>query len=96
MLRSRRAPASPIRPKLPLALARVILGAGATALAGCSVTGLAVDGLASALAKSGDAFASDDDPELVRDMNRALAIMKSQGTLNYIINRWIPVQVQVR
>ena len=37
-----------------------------------------------------------DDPELVRDMNRALAIMKSQGTLNYIINRWIPVQVQVR
>ncbi|MEP1469592.1 MAG: transporter substrate-binding domain-containing protein [Halieaceae bacterium] len=37
-----------------------------------------------------------DDPELVRDMNRALSIMKSQGTLKYIINRWIPVQVQVR
>ncbi len=37
-----------------------------------------------------------DEPELVRDLNRALSIMKAQGTLKYIVNRWIPVQVEVR
>jgi len=35
--------------------------------AGCSVRRIAVDGLAGALASSGDVFASDDDPELVRE-----------------------------
>jgi len=36
-------------------------------VAGCSVRRIAVDGLADALAGSGDVFASDDDPQLVRE-----------------------------
>lgn len=36
------------------------------ALTGCSVRSLAVNALASSLAASGDVYASDDDPELVR------------------------------
>lgn len=36
-------------------------------VAGCSIRGLAVNALASSLAESGDVFASDEDPELVRD-----------------------------
>lgn len=36
-------------------------------LAGCSIRQFAVNGLAGALASGGDVFASDDDPELVRD-----------------------------
>ena len=36
-------------------------------LSGCSVRKFAVDGLAGALASSGDVFGSDDDPELIRD-----------------------------
>ncbi len=34
---------------------------------GCSIRGLAINALASSLAESGDVFASDEDPELVRD-----------------------------
>ncbi|MDX1501628.1 MAG: TRAP transporter TatT component family protein [Thermoanaerobaculia bacterium] len=51
---------------------RTWLAAGlATALAlllgGCSIRGLAINALADSLAKSGDVFASDEDPELVRE-----------------------------
>lgn len=35
--------------------------------AGCSIRGLAVNALADSLAESGDVFASDEDPELIRD-----------------------------
>jgi predicted anti-sigma-YlaC factor YlaD len=41
--------------------------AGALALAGCSIRQMAVTGAADALAGGGSAFASDDDPELIRD-----------------------------
>lgn len=34
--------------------------------------------------------------ELLQELNDALRAMKSSGTLSYIINRWIPVQVEVR
>ncbi len=34
---------------------------------GCSIRGLAVDGLADSLTSTGDVFASDSDPELIRD-----------------------------
>lgn len=44
-----------------------IVCALALVTAGCSVRRIAVDGLAGALASSGDVFASDDDPELVRE-----------------------------
>lgn len=33
---------------------------------------------------------------LAGDLNRALAVMKANGTLQYILNRWIPVRVEVR
>ena len=36
-------------------------------LAGCSIEGYAIDNLGDALSKSGTTFASDDDPELVRE-----------------------------
>ena len=34
--------------------------------------------------------------ELLQELNRALGVMRSSGTLSYILNRWIPVQVEVR
>jgi len=34
---------------------------------GCSIKKLAINGLADTLAKSGDSFASDEDPDLIRD-----------------------------
>jgi len=37
-----------------------------------------------------------NNPALEGDLNRALNLMRSNGTLNYILNRWIPVQVEVR
>lgn len=37
-----------------------------------------------------------DDTALVQELNRALALMKSNGSLQYILNRWIPVTVEVR
>ena len=37
-----------------------------------------------------------DDTALVEELNRALALMKSNGSLQYILNRWIPVTVEVR
>ena len=36
------------------------------------------------------------DQALAIDLNRALSVMKSNGTLQYILNRWIPVRVEVR
>ncbi len=37
-----------------------------------------------------------DDVALAQELNRALALMKSNGSLQYILNRWIPVTVEVR
>jgi polar amino acid transport system substrate-binding protein len=37
-----------------------------------------------------------DNPELAGELNRVLRLMKSQGTLQYIFNRWIPATVEVR
>ncbi len=37
-----------------------------------------------------------DDVALAEDLNRALGLMKSNGSLQYILNRWIPVTVEVR
>lgn len=36
------------------------------------------------------------DTRLLSDLNAALATMKTKGALRYILNRWIPVQVQVQ
>lgn len=36
------------------------------------------------------------DDALAGELNRALAKMKASGTLRYILNRWIPVTVEVR
>lgn len=33
---------------------------------------------------------------LQQELDRALSLMRANGTLNYIVNRWIPVQVEVR
>jgi ABC-type amino acid transport substrate-binding protein len=37
-----------------------------------------------------------DDVGLAGELNSALATMKGNGTLRYILNRWIPVTVEVR
>lgn len=37
-----------------------------------------------------------EDGALAGELNRALKLMKSNGTLQYILNRWIPVTVEVR
>lgn len=37
-----------------------------------------------------------DDEVLVGELNRAVRVMKANGTLQYILNRWIPVRVEVR
>ncbi len=34
--------------------------------------------------------------DLVGDLNQALRAMRTSGTLAYILNRWIPVQIEVR
>lgn len=39
---------------------------------------------------------SRENGALIVDINRALAKLKSNGTLAYIMNRWIPVRVEVR
>ena len=36
-----------------------------------------------------------DDGVLAGELNRALVTMKANGTLQYILNRWIPVRVEV-
>jgi polar amino acid transport system substrate-binding protein len=41
------------------------------------------------------AVASDNDA-LAGDLNRALQLMQRNGTLQYILNRWIPVTVEVK
>jgi hypothetical protein len=50
-----------VRKGLPLLLAALLV------VAGCSIKKLAINSLARTLAKSGDLFASDEDPELIRD-----------------------------
>lgn len=37
-----------------------------------------------------------DNEYLAEQLNRALAMMKSNGSLQYILNRWIPVTIEVR
>jgi polar amino acid transport system substrate-binding protein len=37
-----------------------------------------------------------DDARLADSLNAALRLMKRNGTLRYILNRWIPVTVEVR
>ena len=37
-----------------------------------------------------------DDERLAGALNSALSTMKGNGTLRYILNRWIPVTVEVR
>jgi len=37
-----------------------------------------------------------DDDALAVELNRALRMMKANGSLQYILNRWIPVRVEVR
>lgn len=55
-------------PKLePFCRLHVLVLVALCALTGCSVRQLALNQAADALAKSGSAFASDDDPELIRD-----------------------------
>lgn len=51
------------RATVPVLVCLALLGP----IPGCSVRKLAVNGMADALAGSGDVYASDDDPELVRD-----------------------------
>ena len=34
-----------------------------------------------------------DNPGLLRDLNQALNLMRANGALNYIVDRWIPVEV---
>lgn len=36
-----------------------------------------------------------DDVALAQELNRALGLMKSNGSLQYILNRWIPVTIEV-
>jgi predicted anti-sigma-YlaC factor YlaD len=50
-----------VRKGLPLLLAALLV------VAGCSIRKMAINSLARTLAKSGDLFASDEDPELIRD-----------------------------
>jgi len=37
-----------------------------------------------------------DDQRLADSLNAALRTMKGNGSLRYILNRWIPVTVEVR
>ena len=37
-----------------------------------------------------------DDEALVSELNRALRLMRANGSLQYILNRWIPVTVEVK
>lgn len=37
-----------------------------------------------------------DDTALAAELNRALRLMENNGALQYILNRWIPVTVEVR
>ena len=37
-----------------------------------------------------------DNELLARDLNESLAVMKANGSLQYILNRWIPVTIEVR
>lgn len=37
-----------------------------------------------------------DDDALAGDLNRALRLMQGNGSLQYILNRWIPVTVEVK
>ncbi|MFV8817481.1 transporter substrate-binding domain-containing protein [Haliea sp. E17] len=37
-----------------------------------------------------------DDQALAGELNRSLQLMRSNGTLDYILNRWIPVTIEVQ
>ncbi len=37
-----------------------------------------------------------DNASLLNELNRALGMMRNNGTLNYILNRWIPVTIEVQ
>lgn len=39
---------------------------------------------------------AQDDEILAQELNESLAVMKANGSLQYILNRWIPVTVEVR
>ncbi len=54
------------RSRLALPARHAAAAAIALLCAGCSVRGLAINALARSLASSGDVFASDEDPELIR------------------------------
>ena len=45
----------------------LVLALAASVRRGCSIKKLAINGLADTLAASGDSFASDEDPDLIRD-----------------------------
>jgi predicted anti-sigma-YlaC factor YlaD len=61
----------PLDLQRPLSVVRpwraLVLAVGCAGAAGCSIEGYAIDRLGDALAGSGQSFASDDDPELVRE-----------------------------
>jgi predicted anti-sigma-YlaC factor YlaD len=48
-------------------IAFTLCGLGLVAASGCSIRRIAVNSMASTLSESGETFASDDDPELIRD-----------------------------
>lgn len=61
-------PSLPTRSRAPRSLALALaLAGGLFALGGCSIRRLAINGIAGALASGGDVFATDDDPEFVRE-----------------------------
>jgi predicted anti-sigma-YlaC factor YlaD len=56
-----------MRARLTLEIKVVLSSLIALTLTGCSIRSMAINSLADSLAASGDVFASDEDPELVRD-----------------------------
>lgn len=50
-----------------MAMGWLIVGLASLAATGCSIRSLAINALARSLSASGDVYASDEDPELVRD-----------------------------
>ena len=51
----------------PTTIRLLALAIAASVCAGCSIKKMAINGLADTLAASGDSFASDEDPDLIRD-----------------------------
>ncbi len=71
--------ASDVNHPTPAVWIRLLLaGLLAAATSACSIRGMAINALADSLAESGDVFASDEDPELIRDaLPFALKTMES-------------------